>query len=697
MSATLWILLWLQILFRPIAIASIDRKAVVSKFNPVRYESSNSTPFQLGNRNFAFGADVTGLQTFLPFNTLSSWGWHNMSLPQTASQTAPEFFTGLDWWTHGRLVNYAQPNPVEPDISTWMIQNPQRINLGRIGFWFGGAVVSEANLTQKEQTLDLWTGKLKSTFEYSGHHFVVSTWVDPEYDTVAVEVSSTTLKGGFGVFFDYPYPTVNKFDAPFVGTYSSVSRHLTSLGHLGPRKAQIRHALDETNYYTTLEWEDDANVSGPLKDTHQYILQPTATSRLSFTINYGLSSNERYDTVDKVPQKTHKWWADYWKQGAFVDLVSKKPSANAMELQRRIILSQYLLAINSASKDPPQESGLVNIGWYGKFHLEMYFWNTGYFLRWGRSSLSRSIDVFKRFLPSSLERATQQGYSGARWGKMTDPSGRSAPGEINSLIIWQQPHPMYFAELQWREEPSRNTLREWDFILEHTADFMASFAWWNSTTKCYDLGPPLYPVSETGNPNITINPTFELAYWRFGLSIAMSWKRRQGKSIPEAWTRVMDSLAPLPVVDGTYVVYEGIPNMWTDNKTTYDHPGMSGIYGLLPLTPGLDVSIARNTSKRIQQTWDFDELYGWDFAMLAMNSLRLGDVDQAMKYLLDPNYQFDDAGYAVGGVRVPTPYMPSSGALLIAVAMMAGGWDGSEGKHFPPEWNVEVEGFSPSM
>ena len=65
----------------------IDRKRVVQSFNPVRVQSSTTTPLQVGNGNFAFGADVTGLQTFSPFNTLSTWGWHNMSLPTTPGQT----------------------------------------------------------------------------------------------------------------------------------------------------------------------------------------------------------------------------------------------------------------------------------------------------------------------------------------------------------------------------------------------------------------------------------------------------------------------------------------------------------------------------------------------------------------------------------------------------------------------------------
>lgn len=80
-----------------------------------------------------------------------------------------------------------------------------------------------------------------------------------------------------------------------------------------------------------------------------------------------------------------------------------------------------------------------------------------------------------------------------------------------------------------------------------------------------------------------------------------------------------------------------------------------------------------------------------------MNSLRLGDTDQAIEYLLHPIFQFDDAGYPVGGSRVPTPYFPNSGGLMLALAMMAGGWDGEPGMHFPKGWNVKVEGFVPGL
>jgi len=68
---------------------SVDqRRKVVQAFNVRRNASSDSTPLQVGNGNFAFGADVTGLQTFKPYGILSTWCWHNFSLPTTPGQTS---------------------------------------------------------------------------------------------------------------------------------------------------------------------------------------------------------------------------------------------------------------------------------------------------------------------------------------------------------------------------------------------------------------------------------------------------------------------------------------------------------------------------------------------------------------------------------------------------------------------------------
>lgn len=86
--------------------------------------------------------------------------------------------------------------------------------------------------------------------------------------------------------------------------------------------------------------------------------------------------------------------------------------------------------------------------------------------------------------------------------------------------------------------------------------------------------------------------------------------------------------------------------------------------------------------------------------MLAMSAARNGETEKAVEWLLHPLFQFDDVGMPVSTLRVPTPYFPGAGALLYAVAMMAEGWDGSDGAApgFPEEgWQVRTEGLSKAM
>lgn len=694
----------LSILFA-LAYGNIDRKSIVQQFNLHLNTSHPYSPLQVGNGNFAFGVDITGLQTFLPHNTLSSWGWHNDSLPTTANQTLIKDFTGVDSnsWTHDRLVNYEQGNEKEKEkgINQWLIANPHRINLGRVGLWFGGRNVSEGMLGGKSQLLDLWEGSIESIFELHGEMVKVFTVASPETDGVAVEIRSGLLgKGELGVFFDFPYASgKNKFDAPFVGVWNDTGRHGTFL-EVGQDGATVKHVLDSTVYFADIKWESGARIERESESAHRYLLKPSSAgdSIFRFTVTFAEKSAPQGTlTMEEVKSKARQRWQNYWEYGAFISLPSALNSS-AKELQRRIILSQYLLAVNGAGKDPAQESGLVNNGWYGKFHLEMVVWHLAHWTIWNKWSLyDCSIGVYERFLPSSIERAKKQGYEGARLGKMSDPSGRSAPGQINSLLIWQQPHPMYFAEMEYRKFPTSKTLQKWDYILTAIAGFMASYAWYNETTKVYNLGPPLHIVSENTDPNTTMNPTFELVYWRFGLDIAEKWKQRQNKSIPSKWTTVRNNLAPFPTQDGLYILHESIKNPWTTPKFTEDHPSLLGLNGWLPPDSRLNHTIFNATVSKVYETWNFTRSYGWDFPLLALTAARMGDAEKAIEWLLHSDFAFDEVGMPVGGVRVPTPYFPAAGGLLLAVGMMVGGWDGREGMVFPEAWGVEVEGFQRAL
>jgi hypothetical protein len=269
-------------------------------------------------------------------------------------------FTGLEWWTHGRLVDYNMPNPAESDISQWLIANPNRLNLGRIGFHFGNESIQEENLKNKTQLLDIWSGKLLSSFVLGGSRVDVTTTVDPDRDVVAITVESDLLSDGkLGIFFDFPYPDLNKFDAPFVGVWNN-TQSTTTLQN-SQEGATIRQKLDNNIHYFHAKWDGPCEISGPIPETNKYILKrlpgsKTLHLRTLFTTEKVAHSVK---TTSEIEISAARWWNSYWTSGAFVD-ISATGEPNAIELQRRIILSQYLLAVNSASDYEPQGMSVPN-------------------------------------------------------------------------------------------------------------------------------------------------------------------------------------------------------------------------------------------------------------------------------------------------------------------------------------------------
>lgn len=258
--------------------------------------------------------------------------------------------------------------------------------------------------------------------------------------------------------------------------------------------------------------------------------------------------------------------------------------------------------------------------------MEMFFWHSCHWALWNNwDLLNRSLDVYNRFLQTSIECAqVQEGYQhGACWSKMTDPTGRSAPGQINELLIWEQPHPLVFAEYEHRATGSQETLERWRDMVYQTANWIATYTCFNGSTGVYDLGPPMYVVSEDTSPNATCNPAFELSYWHLGLELAQQWMDRLGEAHPAAWAKVTEALAPLPVENGLYTVYEGIEiDFWTDSVFTNSHPALVGLYGWLPATANVSINIAVSTAEKAWTTWNISNL--WGYGILRASTWRHG-------------------------------------------------------------------------
>jgi hypothetical protein len=212
------------------------------------------------------------------------------------------------------------------------------------------------------------------------------------------------------------------------------------------------------------------------------------------------------------------------------------------------------------------------------------------------------------------------------------------------------------------------------------------------------LGKGLIPAQECYNPELTFNPTYELQYWRWALTVAQNWRKRLGMAPNAKYATILKKLAGLPQKDGVYLSTESSPDAYTNPKLETDHPSALGAYGMMPYENKLDTVVMKKTFNLIWNTWNWKDTWGWDFPMTAMSAARLNMPDRAIDALfmdvktntyLPNGHNYQDARLTI--------YLPGNGGLLAAVAMMCAGWDGSNGDApgFPKngKWNVRWEGL----
>jgi hypothetical protein len=402
-------------------------------------------------------------------------------------------------------------------------------------------------------------------------------------------------------------------------------------------------------------------------------------------------------TFETVKSAAAGWWKSFWTSGAAIDFTGST-DPRATELERRVVLSQYLTAVNCSGIMPPQETGLVTNSWYGKFHLEMHWWHAAHFTTWGRPELlERSLEWYLSILESAQATARAQHYAGARWPKSVGPDGREAPSDIGSFLIWQQPHPLYFLELLHRSLPDDRCARlhsRFAELVEQTANFMADFV--EERDGRYHLPAPLVPAQEFYDRRTAEDPTFELAYWWWGLEIAQRWLERLGRDRDKQWQHIQDHLAMPRQADGTYSAIATEPYLRRD-----DHPALLCALGVVPASPLIDPAVMEATLIDVRESWEWDSAWGWDFPVMAMTATRLGRPDLAVDTLLmdtGKNRYLPTGHCPQMGSLLPI-YLPANGGLLAAVSLMAAGWDGAstDCPGFPRDggWTVRHEGFTP--
>jgi polygalacturonase/rhamnogalacturonyl hydrolase YesR len=728
----------------------INRQSVVSRNNPIITEADPLASLTVGNGHFATTVDVTGLQSFpfdyeagVPLTAMSDWGWHKFE--NTAGLTATESEKSFDLG-HGHQEIYAVEYKKQEDgrhkqATEYFRVNPHRLNLGNIGLEITdnkGKKVGKEELTDIRQELKLYDGVIESSFCAEGKRVDVSTACLPKHDAMLYRISTPLLADGRAkVAIRFPYPTGKHADA--ASDWTKPTLHSSRLVSNEKNSAIIERIIDETIYYLTLRWQGEATLVE--YDRHYFVLS-TTNDVLAFEAEYSPRPSKEIGSeafiFDQELRSVLKFWNGWWQEGAIADF-SQCTDPRAKELERRVVLSQYLTQINCANSTPPQETGLTYNSWFGRPHLEMTWWHMVDFALWNRPQVV--ADVLKWYNSKAYTEAKKiaerQGFKGIRWMKMTDPWAGEAPSNTGSFLIWQQPHYIYMAEELYRANPTKETLTKYGKQVEETAEFMADFV----TYRSYKTHEPHHPtgtyhligataMQESMSKDFSYNHPFELAYWQYGLSVAQQWRERQGKERVALWDDIINNLSHLPEKDGIYTA--GLPKGKTNNLKSFDpfdavaagatpvlstetfedkcrndHPAVLGACGMLPDNTSATSSTLLYSKEKmtatlnwVMQNWNWATTWGWDYGMVAMTAARLGQPETALKALLIDTQKNT---YLKNGHNFQTAdrlriYLPGNGALLSAVAMMLAGWDGctfGNNPGFPTDgtWNVRWEGL----
>lgn len=686
----------------------IDRKAVVQRHNIVNQSADTLASLTVGNGVFAYTVDVTGMQSFpeyykkgVSLGTQSEWGWNTFA--NDGNYQFEETLKSYDFNNEGRDAKYSVQHKEggrNTEATEYYRVNPHRLQLGNVGLAFtleNGEQATVDDIQQAEQTLDLWTGLIHSKFMVEGQPVEVWTAAAQTTDRVAVKVSSPLIAAErIQVFVRYPYPSGQFLDE--AAYYGNEDQHESKIVAQADESAVLEHTLSGANYFTCLDYSKGEIVE---TDKHYFVYQP-ASDLETFAFSFAFAEENNFGdstpAYEKTAQESQDSWQAFWESGAAVDFEgSTDPRAH--ELERRLVLSQYLTRVQCGGNNPPQETGLTFNSWYGKPHTEMHWWHGVHFALWGRPQImEKTLDYYFRTFDKAKALAERQGYKGVRWIKMSDNDGNESPSSVAAFLIWQQPHIIYMTELAYRDQEDKSVLEKYKDLVFATAEFMVDYAHYDEENDRYNLGLGVIPAQEVFPAAKTINPTYEVAYWDWALRIAQEWKERLGEPRVEAWDEVINKLAALPVQDDVYLATETATDSYTFPKWMTDHPAVLGALGMVPESPKLDKGIMKNTLNTVWEKWSWEKTWGWDFPMTAMNAARLDMPEKALDALFmdiqTNTYLKNGHNYQDGRLRI---YLPGNGGTLTAVAMMLEGWDTSEGDFpgFPKDgsWTIKKEGF----
>ena len=376
----------------------------------------DATGLQTFNDTYA-----TAAPSLLDLNTLASWGWHSNPtfFPRTSDSAA--YLRAMNWSylatavsaTENRTVPYLVGSNMTSTYGGWTARNPHRAGLGQLALRAvrAGAALGDdpeallaAAVVNLTSALDTWAGGVMAAFTLlapAGAAFAVTvaTAVHPDVDLVSTRVACARTAGAGGcptaLRLALPYSMAS---SPSANTWGFPDAHTSAVvvnaSAPGATRVSILHTADDFATTVDCEW-DDARWLFVRTGAHAFALAPPpgaaavavqlscawAPAGLRYPIGTTssafvrakvaatralLGGAARFPLYAAVQAAQAAMFADFWGGGSFVELAATG-AADALELERRVVLSRYLTRVNSAGASPPQETGLISNSWAGKF------------------------------------------------------------------------------------------------------------------------------------------------------------------------------------------------------------------------------------------------------------------------------------------------------------------------------------------
>lgn len=573
-------------------------------------------PITLGNGDFAITLDQTGTQSLyndfkdIPLTCISNKNWFYKDLSNI--KIKPSYIDGKSYmlYNHDDNENY-----------NLLRRYPHKYSfMHMVLLDESNNIINKDLISNQSSSLDLYLGIFNSSFKYNNKHVKTKTLIYQDTDELSFSLESSNLR--LALIFNFP-----------------------SYEKKGYKEGNLNIKI--INDKVSLIYDDKNSLSFNISSNSKYILNNNMLIFNETTLNLNLSLDE----IKNKGKLLDSFWAE--DNGIIID---------DERLSRRMVLSKYLLHVNSSGIYPPSEAGLTYNNWNSKFHLEMHLIHSLWNLYNNHlNDVLKSFDYYLSIYSISEKRANLNGYKGIRLPKMTSPDGLDSPSNIGPLLIWQVPHILFMLQEIYYIYNRTDILIKYEPLIKGTLDFMISLFKYKDGK--YQILDPIMECCEAIDIDKCANPMFEIEYFRYVLQRQKSIDIVMYDKYQYDYDKYINNLIEPKIDDGIYLKTGMIKDKYEIYK---DHPTEVFSYSYFK-SDRINNTVMKDTIDYVINNMDLSSYWGWDFPLMGLCYLNLGFIKESIDITL---YDSFNNQYLYNGHNTSLRddlkiYLPGNGAFLL--------------------------------